>query len=356
MSYKITIVIPSFNVEYYIERCFLSIINQSIGFENLEIIVVDDVSTDNTRFIIEKYAERYDNIKFNFLKENSGAAGKPRNVGLEMASADYVMFLDPDDFLTNNACEILYNKITSENVDIVAGRLSYKEVSGEFVPFPGMWIDTFTDPSKDFKLRQLEIKKLLREYNREIKLNSVDDCELIIKTYGLACKIFRLKFIKDNDITFPINIPAQDSVFLYNSILNASGIIFIDDIIYGYEHERQDKGNKSLTHQVNVARNNDRLMAYKLMLDISRDNDKEYSFVNYLLSTKLRFYINEFIVKSTISKEEIKKSIEGYHFLFNLVYESDFKIQNNFVPFFEKIYNGEIDDAIDYIVTQRPKD
>ena len=103
MTYKISIIIPIFNVEFYIERCLFSIFNQTIGFENLEVILVDDVSNDRTHYIIEKYASRYDNIKYKILDENSGAAGKPRNVGIELASADYIMFIDPDDFFTNDA-------------------------------------------------------------------------------------------------------------------------------------------------------------------------------------------------------------------------------------------------------------
>ena len=74
-----------------------SIINQSLGFENIELIIVDDCSTDNSRNIISDYANEYDNIVPVFLDENSGLPGKPRSLGIKYASADYISFLDSDD-------------------------------------------------------------------------------------------------------------------------------------------------------------------------------------------------------------------------------------------------------------------
>ncbi len=119
--FRISIIIPVYNMENFLTRAIDSIINQSFGFNKLEVILVDDCSSDNSRKIIGEYCEKYDNIKSVFLKENSGFAGKPRNIGLRYASADYVMFLDPDDSYFEDACNVLYEKITNENADIVSG-------------------------------------------------------------------------------------------------------------------------------------------------------------------------------------------------------------------------------------------
>lgn len=121
MSYKISIIVPVYNVQSTIENCFLSLQNQTIGFENLEIIFVNDCSTDRSYDIINIYTQMYDNIKYFSTEENSGVAGKPRNIGLKHATSDYVMFLDPDDTLTSDACKILYDKIIKSDVDIVSG-------------------------------------------------------------------------------------------------------------------------------------------------------------------------------------------------------------------------------------------
>ena len=79
-KYKISIITPIFNSEKYISRTIDSIINQTIGFQNLELILVDDKSTDNTKYVIENYAQKYDNIMPIYLTENSGTPGHGRNI------------------------------------------------------------------------------------------------------------------------------------------------------------------------------------------------------------------------------------------------------------------------------------
>ena len=106
---KISIIIPVYNVENYIERAFNSILNQTLGFKNLEIIFIHDCSSDNSKNIIQNYQDTYDNVKAIFLDKNSGSGGKPRNIGLNYATCDYVMFLDSDDTFMDDACEVLFN-------------------------------------------------------------------------------------------------------------------------------------------------------------------------------------------------------------------------------------------------------
>lgn len=120
-QYKISIIIPTFNVENDLQRAINSLLNQTIGFENLEIILVDDNSTDNTQEIILEYSKEYKNIKYHFLEENSGSAGKPRNIGIKIATSTYVIFLDNDDEYVKEACEIFYKIITQKNVNFIVG-------------------------------------------------------------------------------------------------------------------------------------------------------------------------------------------------------------------------------------------
>ena len=94
MEYKISIIIPVYNAEKYIKKSLDSIIKQTIGFEHLEVIMVDDGSTDSSGEIMDEYAAEYENFKSIHLQENSGAAGKPKNCGLDHATAEYLMFLD----------------------------------------------------------------------------------------------------------------------------------------------------------------------------------------------------------------------------------------------------------------------
>ena len=121
-EYKISIIIPVYNVETEIHKTIESILNQSIGFENLQVIMVDNCSSDNSREIIDEYANKYDNFISIHHQVGSGSAGKPRNTGLSHATGDYVMFLDSDDSYTPKACETLYNKINDIDGDIIFGR------------------------------------------------------------------------------------------------------------------------------------------------------------------------------------------------------------------------------------------
>ncbi len=122
-NYKISIILPIFNQEKYLEAAVESVINQTMDFKDIELILVDDKSTDSTAKIIKKYSDKYPNIKPIFLDKNSGGAGIPKNIGIENATAPYILFFDPDDILLDDICEVLYQKIVSENSDIVTGNL-----------------------------------------------------------------------------------------------------------------------------------------------------------------------------------------------------------------------------------------
>lgn len=119
MKYEISIIIPIFNAENEIKNTISSIINQTFGFEKIELILVDDKSTDNSREVINNYAKLYNNIKAIFLEKNTGNPSTPRNVGMEHASAPYMMFVDADDCLVKDCCENVYDLIVGEDIDIV---------------------------------------------------------------------------------------------------------------------------------------------------------------------------------------------------------------------------------------------
>lgn len=119
MKYEISMIMPVYNGEKFIENAMNSIINQTFGFKNIEVIIIDDNSTDNTKNIIKEYSIKYKNCKCIFLKNNSGTPGKSRNIGMKNASGKYIMFIDQDDIYEQNACEIAYNKIIEYNTPVI---------------------------------------------------------------------------------------------------------------------------------------------------------------------------------------------------------------------------------------------
>jgi len=124
---KISVLIPAYNVERYVARCLDSVISQT--FDNLEIIVVDDASTDNTPEILYDYAKRDERIRIVRHAENSGILWV-RKTGVEASTGDYIMFVDSDDALKNNACERLYSAAIETRSDLVIAGYEFCSYGG----------------------------------------------------------------------------------------------------------------------------------------------------------------------------------------------------------------------------------
>ena len=114
MTSKISVIIPVYNVEQYLEKCLDSILNQT--YKNIEIILVNDGSIDKSGVICDEYSRKYNNIKV-FHKENGGVSSA-RNLGITVAKGEYITFADPDDFLNKDMYKILYENAKNYNSDI----------------------------------------------------------------------------------------------------------------------------------------------------------------------------------------------------------------------------------------------
>ena len=109
----ISIIVPAYNAEKYIEKCIESLIHQTK--EELEFIIVNDGSTDHTEEIVKKYKDK----RIKYFKNKNQGIGKTRNFGIEKAKSNYIMFLDSDDYLEKRACEVMYNKAVQNDLDVV---------------------------------------------------------------------------------------------------------------------------------------------------------------------------------------------------------------------------------------------
>lgn len=124
---KVSIIIPVYNVEKYIARCLDSVINQT--YQNLEIIVVNDVTPDNSMAIVDEYAARDSRIRIVNNPRNMGLM-MTRKSGYSVVRGDYLTFLDSDDYLPLNAIELLVTKAQSTNADIVSGNVKFIKKEG----------------------------------------------------------------------------------------------------------------------------------------------------------------------------------------------------------------------------------
>lgn len=214
---KVSIIIPVYNVEEYIELTINSLLNQTL--KEIEIILIDDGSTDNSRDIIKRYSERYENIKV-ILQQNSGPS-RARNRGIQEATGEFIVFVDSDDLLPEESLEIRYNTAIKQDADLVIG-------------------GTYKFNSK----RKWPMKKhFLGNGEKDIRTDSD-----ILWTVGPCNKIYRTSLIKD--LKFPENIKyAEDQVFVVEAYLKSKEIYSVNDVIY-YYRMRETVGNDSLTQQI----------------------------------------------------------------------------------------------------------
>ncbi|WP_407376018.1 glycosyltransferase [Methanobrevibacter sp.] len=279
--YKISIIIPVFNVEDTLQNAFDSILNQSIGFENLEVIFVDDKSTDNSGNIIKKFSNKYDNVKAIILDENSGFAGKPRNIGIENATADYLMFLDSDDMFLEDACEILYKNITENDLEMVSGNYNINR-DNETV-------------RNNWNIIKLENGEFCEVKNVEENFN------LLLTTPSVWSKIFKKEFILKENIGFLVGVPAQDLVFVSEALLKADGIKFINTPVVEYI-PRQSGDEKSVTSKKSKSVLAGFIKSYTALLNIAKEYNKDYA---WLGPRNLYFWIKQFVLSDLEIKDKI---------------------------------------------------
>lgn len=118
MSAKVSIIIPVYNLEDYVENCISSLLNQT--YDNIEVLCIDDGSTDNSATVIKKLAQADQRVKY-IYKENGGVSSA-RNKGLEVANGEYIMFVDGDDYMHFQAVEIFVDSIEASNFDVVCSQ------------------------------------------------------------------------------------------------------------------------------------------------------------------------------------------------------------------------------------------
>ncbi|ALT69300.1 glycosyl transferase GT2 family [Methanobrevibacter millerae] len=243
MEYKITIIIPIYNSEKYLKYTIDSVIKQSIGFENIELILVDDNSNDKSKEIILNYSKKYDNIKPILLENNSGAASIPRNIGIKQSTAPYIIFLDSDDSLYNDYCEVLYAAITKNNADIVKCKHTSK-INNELLI------------SKDIHSIN----------NEEKKLTSIEKMFLY---HTVWANIYSSSFLKKNNIKF-LEMLFEDVVFsVYCLIKTKKEVIELPNYPgYIYHIENED----SITHNVSINTLNQFLKCVSLIYDLLDKN------------------------------------------------------------------------------------
>lgn len=286
---KVSIIVPMYNVEDYLEDCVNSITNQT--YRNLEIILVDDGSPDNSGKIADEFAKKDDRIKV--LHKENGGLSDARNAGMDIATGEYLMFVDSDDFLLPTACEVLVNKIYEENADYVIANYTNCNDSGKLWEKPVF----NTEKYKSFKLD-------IKDYKDSF----------YIMNSAVWNKLFRTSFVKGLNIKFRIGLPAEDAIFTTYCFLKSIKVYYIPDVVYVY---RQREQGTSISTSCTLKYFNGINEAYRIIYEHFKENN-ELGFYRFFYAKSLTYMLYKFIDSTLLTEEEKIQILSNMHWFYNL--------------------------------------
>ncbi|MDM0469391.1 hypothetical protein BFS06_10345 [Clostridium perfringens] len=270
----LSIIVPVYNVELYIKKCLESIIKQDLN--DIEIIIVNDGSKDNSKYIIDKFKEKYP-LKVKAYDKENGGLGDARNFGLKKANGKYVTFVDSDDWLGVNIYSKAIKNAELNNSDIVI-------------------FDMILEPSKLIRKNNLIENKIYNIYTYK---------EILLQDASVCNKIFKLSLFKNNGIYFPTNILHEDRLVIIKLLFESRNITYLDKIGY---HYFQDRG-ESITKNINPKKYYDIIKVQKSINKFIFDNEENEQFKDELdimiVEVLVGFYCRA--IKECCDKKFLKK-------------------------------------------------
>ncbi len=216
---KISVIVPVYNVEQYLPKCLDSLVNQTL--KEIEILVVNDGSPDNSQQIIDEYAARYPQKIRPFVKENGGLSDA-RNYGVKRATGEYIAFVDSDDYVDLDMFEQMYQKAISTGAQVVCCPLSHE--------YENKTRKTFYD--QDLFGKNVRQSPEILSYGNSYAHN----------------KIYQRAFWQENDFQFPLRQWFEDSYLIYNVMLAANQVELVNIPFMHYVRFRED----SITNQFDM--------------------------------------------------------------------------------------------------------
>lgn len=247
--YKVSVIIPVFNSENYLKKCLDSIINQTL--KDIEIILIDDGSTDDSLEIIKQYSQKYSNIIYQ-SKKNEGQA-IARNIGIEMATGKFISFVDSDDYIENTMLETLYKDAIKNDSDIVV-----------------------CDYVEEYKNKKVSRKSLY------VNSDTIQK-RYILSVAGPCSKIIKAEIFKQNNIRFLENNIYEDLAIIPSLTLHTDKISYCEEPLYYYvirqnSTMQQTKYNKKLESIFNVME-----YVYNQFEGKGYNDEIEFLYINHLL-------------------------------------------------------------------------
>ncbi len=272
----ISIIIAMFNAQRYIEDCLKTLLYQT--FQDFEVIIVDDCSTDRSAEIVKSFMNRFDGrLQLIKTKRNSGTPGLPRNLALKSARGKYITFFDSDDMLTKTALEELYNLAEEFDAEVVHPERYYE----------------MPDGSNHITPRTFQMPPFVKEPTLETD-DLGDRVERFTQKKFLwwACnKLFRRDFLLKNKIEFPRVEVFEDMCFFIQALVHAKIYVRVPNVVYIYRI-RNDSISHDPPHPFDITRN---------MIDVFHTLDKFLSAQDFFAcNRKYRFMLLDFFIRQRI--------------------------------------------------------
>ena len=289
---KVSVVVPIYNVEKYIKKCLDSLVNQTL--QEIQIILVNDGSTDESGNIAKEYASKYTN-KIIYLEKENGGLSDARNFGMRYTEGEYIAFLDSDDYVENTMYEEMYNKALQENSD--------------YVECDFLW--EYPDKIKVDKRIPYSNKKEMLTNVRVVAWN----------------KLIKREILEKNNISFPKGLRYEDIEFTYKLIPYLNKVSYVDKEFVHYVQRNNSIANVQNERTAEVFTIFDNIIKYYQEKGFYEEykEELEYSYSRILLCSSLKRICK--IKDSKTRKKLIKETFEKLYQQFPLWKEN--KILNN---------------------------
>ena len=262
---QVSIIVPVYNVENYIERCLNSLVNQT--FKDIEIITINDGSTDKSLELLNKYAK--EDIRISVIDLGDEGVSYCRNLGIEKANGKYIMFVDSDDWIDSSMVEVMYKKAEENKLDLVMCSYirEFKDHSKEKI---------FNLPEeiiyKEDKVKNELLRKLVGPVKEE--LSNPEMLDALGTVWG---KLYRTDILKENKIKF-VDLKeigsAEDTLFNIFTFNYLKKVMFLNKPMYHYWRDNP----KSVTSQYNSKLKEQRKVFFKYISDFIKENNFEQVF------------------------------------------------------------------------------
>lgn len=287
----ISVIIPVYNTEQYLEDCLMSVLNQT--YSNIEIICVEDCSTDSSAEVLERVKNKDERINVLYNKVNSGLA-KTRNVGAKVAKGEYIFFLDSDDMLENFALEKLYIYSKKYELDILYFNTKHVLESEKIKDF-----SKYKSEHLYYTEEPIQGKNLFVEF---MKRRDFD--------HSVCRQFYRRQFLEEENIHFREGMLHEDTLFSLQAILKAHKVCCVPLQCHIYKRREN-----SITTSTKLSTNRllGKLTIHKEVCEIQNEYEKEVrEQLNSFLMINCRQIIQEFRTVDAFDKKLIKENIDVF--------------------------------------------